>query len=127
MKIEIFHFAEDILVLPCESRICENCSLTISEIFSIFAKIQDSHQDTLQVKNSLEIALSLTISEIFSMIYFPLKSKMATKSGDNRNYFSPRHRILINYPAGQKFAQNRDIFNVYFPLKSMMAVKSGEN
>ena len=35
---------------------------------------------TLWVKNSLEIALSLTISKIFSMIYFPLKSKMAAKS-----------------------------------------------
>ena len=38
---------------------------------------------TLWVKNSLKIALSLTISKIFSMFYFPLKSKMATKSGEN--------------------------------------------
>ena len=34
---------------------------------------------TLWVKNSLEIALSLTISKIFSMFYFPLNSKMAAK------------------------------------------------
>ena len=38
--------------------------------------------------------------------------------------FSPRHRILLYYPVGQKFARNRcvcyhfeDIFNVYFLLK----------
>ena len=38
---------------------------------------------SLWVKNLLEIVLSLTISEIFSMFYFPLKSKMAAKSGEN--------------------------------------------
>ena len=58
---------------------------------------------TLQLKNLLEIALSLTVSEIFSMFYFPLKSKMAAKSGENSN-FSPLHRILLYYPVGQKFA-----------------------
>ena len=35
-------------------------------------------------QNLLEIALSLTVSEIFSMFYFPLKSKMAAKSGKIR-------------------------------------------
>ena len=33
---------------------------------------------------------------------------MATKSGENWNS-SPLHRILLYYPAGQKFAQNRSI------------------
>ena len=34
---------------------------------------------TLWVKNSLEIALSLTVFEILTLFHFPLKSKMATK------------------------------------------------
>ena len=63
---------------------------------------------TLQVQNSLKIALSLTISKIFSMFCFPLKCKMAPKSGENWN-FSPLHRTLLYYPAGQKFARNRSI------------------
>ena len=92
--------------------------------FSFSAKIQHGRQmwwklkifslgteyscTTLWVKNSPEIALSLTISKIFSMFYFPLKSKMAVKSGENWN-FSPLHRILLYYPVGQKFARNRSI------------------
>ena len=55
--------------------------------------------------------------------HFPLKSKMATKSGENWN-FSPRHRILLHYPVGQKFARNcsisyhfEDIFTVLFSTK----------
>ena len=63
---------------------------------------------TLWVKNSLEIALSLTMSKILSMFYFTLKSKMAAKSGKNRN-FSPLHGTLLYYPVGQKFTQNRSI------------------
>ena len=72
---------------------------------------------TLRVKNLLEISLSLTIFEIFRLFHFPLKSKMAAKSGN----FSPSHRTLLYYPVGQKFAQNcsipyrlQDIFNVLF-------------
>ena len=63
---------------------------------------------TLWVKNSLEITLSLTVFEIFTVFHFPLKSKMAAKSGENLN-FSARHRILLYYPAYQKFAQIRSI------------------
>ena len=57
------------------------------------------------------------------MFYFPLKSKMATKSGENSN-FSPLHRTLLYYPRGQKFAQNcsisygfRDIHTFSFSAK----------
>ena len=35
---------------------------------------------TLRVKNSLKIALSLMVSEIFTIFYFPLKIKMAAIS-----------------------------------------------
>ena len=67
--------------------------------FSFSAKIHDGRQKwrklkffplrieypctTLRVKNSLEIALSLTVFEIFTLFHFPLKSKMAAKSGEN--------------------------------------------
>ena len=77
----------------------------------------------LRVKNLLEIALSLTVSEIFSIFYFPLKTKMAAKSGENW-HFSPLYKILLYYPVGQKFTRNRsisyrsrDIFNVLFSAK----------
>ena len=75
---------------------------------------------TLWVKTLLKITLSLMVFMIFTLFHFPLKSKMAAKSGENWN-FSLRRRILLNYPVGQKFAQNRsisyrlrDIFNVLF-------------
>ena len=42
------------------------------------------------------------------MFYFPLKSKMAAKSGENSN-FSPLHRMLLYLPVDQKFARNRSI------------------
>ena len=45
-------------------------------------------------------------SEIFTPFHFPQKSKMAAKSGENRN-FSPLHRTLLYYLAGQNFARNR--------------------
>ena len=38
---------------------------------------------TLQVKNSLEIVLSLTVFKIFTLFHFPQKSKMAAKSSEN--------------------------------------------
>ena len=75
------------------------------EIFPLYI----GHSCTpLWVKNWLEIALSLTVFKIFTLFHFPLKSKMAAKSGENWN-FSPLHRLLWQCPAGQKFAQNRSI------------------
>ena len=38
---------------------------------------------TLWVKNSVKIALSLTVSEILTFFVFPQKFKMAAKSGEN--------------------------------------------
>ena len=78
---------------------------------------------TLGVKNSLKIALSLTVFEIFTHFHFLLKSKMAAKSGENQN-FTPLHRTLFYYPVGQKLAQNcsisygfRDIHTFSFSAK----------
>ena len=48
--------------------------------FSPFA--QDTLVTTLRVKHSLEIALSCTVFEIFTLFHFLQKSKMATKSGE---------------------------------------------
>ena len=64
--------------------------------------------NTLWVENLLEIALSLTVFEIFTLFHFPQKSKMAAKSGENWN-FSPLHGTLLQYPVGRKFARNRSI------------------
>ena len=38
---------------------------------------------TLWVKNSVQIALSLMVSEILTFFVFPQKFKMAAKSGEN--------------------------------------------
>ena len=42
---------------------------------------------TIWVKNSVEIALSLTVSEILTFLGFPQKSKMAAKSGEKIEIF----------------------------------------
>ena len=42
---------------------------------------------TIWVKNSVEIALSLTVSEILTFLGFPQKSKMAAKSGEKIENF----------------------------------------
>ena len=63
---------------------------------------------TLWVKNSLKIAVSLTVFEVLTLFHFPQISKMAAKSGENCN-FPPFHRTLLYHPAGQKFTRNRSI------------------
>ena len=72
---------------------------------------------TLWVKNSLEIAMSVTISKIFSMFIFCWKSKIAAKSGENW-IFSLLHSILMYYPAGQKITQNPSISYSFRDLKT---------
>ena len=127
-KMKFFPFGQDTLVSPCGSKI-RSKSLDLLRFsrywhFFIFhknlrwppkvAKIEifplctGDSCTTLQVKNLLEIALSLTVFEILTLFYFPQKSKMVAKSGENQ-YFSPLHRTLLFYPSGQKFAWNRSI------------------
>ena len=88
-RILLYYPGKSLYLLPCQRYF--QCFIS--------AKIQDVHQrwrklklsplcigyscTTLLVQNSLEIALSLIVFEIFSMFYFPLKSKMATKCGEN--------------------------------------------
>ena len=127
-KLKFFPFAWDTLVLPYRSKIRSKSlyllrfsryshffifhknprwppKVTKIEIFPLCIRYSCT---TLWVKNSLEIALSLTVFEIFTLFHFPLKSKMAAKSGKNCK-FSPLHRILLYYTAGQKFARNCSI------------------
>ena len=64
---------------------------------------------TLWVKHLLEIALSLTVFEIFTLFHFSLKSRIATNQKWRKLNFSPLHMMLLCYPAGQNFARNRSI------------------
>ena len=88
---------------------------------------------TLRVKNSLEIALSRTVFEIFTLFHFPQKSKMTTKSGENGNFplgigYSC---ITLRVKNSLEIALSRPVFEIFtlfhFPQKSKMAAKSGEN
>ena len=95
--------------------------LDISNV-SFSTKIQDGHQkwwklkffpfaqDTLILPGEkfARNRISLTVAEIFTIFHFPLKSKMAAKSGENWIFF-PRHRILLYGPMSQKFTRNRYI------------------
>ena len=54
------------------------------EIFQIHIEYSST---TIWVKNSVEIALSLMVSEILTFLGFPQKSKMAAKSGEKIEIF----------------------------------------
>ena len=105
-KIEIFQFCIEYFTttLWVKNSVEIALSLTVSEIlrfFSFFTKIQffswppkvakieffqfhiQYSATTLQVKNSVQIALSLTVSKILTLFVFPQKFKMAAKSGEN--------------------------------------------
>ena len=103
-KIEISPFAKETLVPPCGSKI--------------------------RSKNSLDIALSLTVFEIFTLFHFPQKSKMAAESGENLN-FTPLQRRLLYHPVALEIALSLTVFVIltliHFPQKSKMAAESGEN
>ena len=85
------------------------------EKIEIFTLATGHSCTTLWVTNLLEMVLSLTVSMIFSIFYFPLKSKMATKMADKVA------KIEI-------FPHSQELFLMfYFPLKSQMAIQSAEN
>ena len=105
--LKFFPFAYDTVVLPCGSKIHAKSLnlLRFSRYSHLFifrwnprwlpkvAKIEicplciGYSCTTLRVKHSLEIALSLTVFEIFTLFNFPLKSKMAAKSGENWKFY----------------------------------------
>ena len=87
----------------------------------------------LQIKNSLEFALSLTVSKIFSMFYFPLKCKRTPKVAKIEIF-----PLCIGYPCTALQVKNSleitlsvTVFEIFtpfhFPLKCKMAAQSGEN
>ena len=88
---------------------------------------------TIWVKNSVEIALSLTVSEILTFLGFPQKSKMAAKSCEIEIF-----QFHIEYPLHTPWVKNSveialsltvsEILTFFvFPQKFKMAAKSGEN
>ena len=102
-KLKFFPFAQDTLVLPCGSKIRSKSLYLVrfsryshffifhknprwppkvAKIVKKFPLSTGYYCTTLRVKNSLEIALSRTVFEIFTLFHFPQKSKMAAKSGE---------------------------------------------
>ena len=124
-KSKFYPFSPDTLVLPCGSKIRSKSHYLLrfsrySHFFiyrknprwlpkvakSEFFRLSTGHScTTLWVKNLLEIALSVTVFEIFTLFHFPQKSKMAAK---NRN-FTPLYRTVFYDSVGKKFARNRSI------------------
>ena len=126
-KTEIFpHRHRILLYYPAGQKFAQNRSISyhFEDIFNVSfsAKIQDGRQKcqklknfplcigysctTLRVKNSLKIALCLTVFEIFTLFHFHLKNSL-------------------------EIALSRTVFEIFtffnFPQKSKMAAKSGEN
>ena len=64
------------------------------------------------VKISLKITLSLAVSEIFTIFYFPLKSKMAEVSCENW-YFSLFNWGTLVLPCGSKM-QSKSLYLLWF-------------
>ena len=149
-KLKLFVFAQDTLVLPCGSKLCSKSLYLLqfprySHFFiccknprwspkvakiKIFPLSTGHSCTTLWVKNSLQIALSVTVFEIFTLFHFPQKSKTVTK---NRN-FTPLHRTLLYDCVGKKFARNcsisysfGDIHTFSFFIKNQDGRQSGEN
>ena len=103
-KIEIFqlHIEYSTTNMRVKISVKMALSLTVSEILTFFlffrknsrwppkvAKIEifqfciEYFSTTLRVKNSVQIALSLTVCEILRFFRFSQKFKMAAKSGEN--------------------------------------------
>ena len=105
--------------------------VAIIEIFPLCAG--DSCTTTLWVKNLLEIALSLTVFKILTLFYFLQKSKMATKSGENRyfplckGHFCATLLVINSLEIALSLTVLQIFTLFHFPQKSKMAAKSGEN
>ena len=102
-KLKIFNFVQNTFLLPYGSKILSKSLyllrfLRYSDFFAFrknsrwppkVAKIEtfqfciEYFPTTLCVKNSVQIALSLTVCEIFRFFRFSQKFKMAAKSGEN--------------------------------------------
>ena len=101
------------------------------EIFQIHIEYSST---TIWVKNSVEIALSLTVSEILTFLGFPQKSKMAAKSGEKIEifqfcirYFAITLRVKNSVKIALSVTVSEILTFFYFPQNSKMTAKSGEN
>ena len=87
---------------------------------------------TLWVKNSVEIALSLTVSEILTFFVFPQKFKMAAKVAKieifqlHIEYSTTTMRVKISVEMALSLTVSEILTFLGFPQKSKMAAKSGE-
>ena len=152
-KLKFFPFAWDTLAIPCGSKIRSKSLYLLrfsrySHFFifrknprwppkvakiEIFRLCMGHSCNTLRVKNSFEIALSLTVFEIFTLFHFPQKSKMAPKVAKIEIF-----RLCMGHSCNTLRVKNSfeialsltvfEIFTLFhFPQKSKMAAKSGEN
>ena len=86
---------------------------------------------TLLVKNSLKIALFLTVSEIFAIFYFPLKFKMAAKVAKIeilplcRGYSCSALWVKNSLEISLSLTVSQIFTIFYFPHKFKMAAKRG--
>ena len=91
----------------------------------IFGKLQRVHSlDTLWVKNSVQIALSLTVSEILRFFRFSQKFKMAAK---NFQYSSTTLWVKNRVEIALSLTVSEILRFFHFSQKIKMAAKSGEN
>ena len=87
---------------------------------------------TLQVKNSLEIALSRTVFEMFTLFHFPQKSKGPPKVPKTEIFPLCKRPSCTTLwvKSSVEIALSLKVFEIftffYFPQKFKMAAKSGE-
>ena len=89
---------------------------------------------TIWIKNSVEIALSLTVSEILRFFRFSQKSKMAAKSGEKIEifqfcieYFPSTLQVKNSVQIALSLMVSKILRFFRFSQKFKMAAKSGEN
>ena len=153
-KMKFFPFGQDTLVSPCGSK---NRSKSLDLLrfsrywhFFIFrknvrwppkvAKIEifplctGDSCTTLEVKNLLKIAPSLTVFEILTLFYFPQNPKRLPKVAkiDILPLCTGHSCTTVQVKNSLEIALSLMVFEIFtlfhfFPLKSKKAAKSGEN
>ena len=88
---------------------------------------------TLRVKNSVEIALSLKVSEIFIFLVFRKNSRWPPKVAKIENfqfhieYSATTRRVKNSVKIALSLTVSKILTFFVFPQKFKMAAKSGEN
>ena len=150
-KIEIFQLHRLLYHYHASQNFCQNASIsfTVSEILTFFcfsAKIQDGRQKwrklkfcieyfptTLWVKNSVQIALSHTVSEILRFFRFRKNSRWPPKVAKIETfqfcieYFPTTLWVKNSVQIALSLTVSEILTFFVFPQKFKMAAKSGEN